>query len=270
MKVQPAPLSGSTLCTLWRVVLSDGTTLGFTDHDRDLQYNGQTYLASSGYTAASMNSAAGLSPDDLEIDGVLSSPAITEQDVIAGRWAGAAVTVMRANWSDLSAVDVLRTGQIGEIKVSGQGYTAELRGLSARLQRQIVNTVQHQCDARLGDARCSVSVAPVAAPITSVSNSRSFAAASLTHAAGHFRFGTVTWVTGENVGITRDIADHATGGVISLAVSCPYPIAAGDQINVTAGCDKLVSTCRDKFNNVLNFRGFPSVPGTDRAIQRAS
>jgi uncharacterized phage protein (TIGR02218 family) len=30
-----------------------------------------------------------------------------------------------------------------------------------------------------------------------------------------------------------------------------------------AGCDKRAETCRAKFGNFLNFRGFPHIPGED-------
>jgi uncharacterized phage protein (TIGR02218 family) len=35
----------------------------------------------------------------------------------------------------------------------------------------------------------------------------------------------------------------------------------GDGFTVTAGCDKSVKTCKAKFDNEVNFRGFPHVPG---------
>nr|WP_325048889.1 phage BR0599 family protein [Rhodophyticola porphyridii] len=34
-------------------------------------------------------------------------------------------------------------------------------------------------------------------------------------------------------------------------------------IRLEAGCDKRMETCRLKFNNLLNFRGFPDIPGDD-------
>ena len=40
-------------------------------------------------------------------------------------------------------------------------------------------------------------------------------------------------------------------------------IAAGDTFAVTAGCDKQFATCRAKFANAVNFRGFPHMPGND-------
>jgi uncharacterized phage protein (TIGR02218 family) len=43
-------------------------------------------------------------------------------------------------------------------------------------------------------------------------------------------------------------------------------LSAGDTFSITAGCDKSFSTCRDRFANILNFRGFPHIPGNDFAF----
>ena len=40
-------------------------------------------------------------------------------------------------------------------------------------------------------------------------------------------------------------------------------VAPGDTFQVVAGCDKSAGTCRGKFSNFLNFRGFPHIPGDD-------
>jgi uncharacterized phage protein (TIGR02218 family) len=43
--------------------------------------------------------------------------------------------------------------------------------------------------------------------------------------------------------------------------------ATGHAFQVTAGCDKLFATCRGKFANQLNFRGFPHIPGNDYVMR---
>jgi uncharacterized phage protein (TIGR02218 family) len=54
------------------------------------------------------------------------------------------------------------------------------------------------------------------------------------------------------------------GGRSHYALAGPaFTVAAGDQVLVTAGCDRQFSTCRSKFNNAVNFRGFPHMPGND-------
>jgi uncharacterized phage protein (TIGR02218 family) len=50
----------------------------------------------------------------------------------------------------------------------------------------------------------------------------------------------------------------------------PEPIASGDTFTVTAGCDKIFATCRDRFANTVNFRGFPHIPGNDFVVATPS
>ena len=63
-----------------------------------------------------------------------------------------------------------------------------------------------------------------------------------------------------------EVKDFSAGGVFVLQQAMPNAIAIGDAYSVHAGCDKLLATCRDKFSNVINFRGFPHVPGLDRMV----
>jgi uncharacterized phage protein (TIGR02218 family) len=55
---------------------------------------------------------------------------------------------------------------------------------------------------------------------------------------------------------------------VRIGISLPMgaPVAAGDQFNATAGCDRSFATCKDRFGNAMNFGGFPHMPGTDFAI----
>jgi uncharacterized phage protein (TIGR02218 family) len=61
-----------------------------------------------------------------------------------------------------------------------------------------------------------------------------------------------------------EVKQVGTGGAFSLFLPMGDSIAIGDTGTAVAGCDKSFATCRDVFNNVVNFRGFPSIPGNDR------
>ena len=56
------------------------------------------------------------------------------------------------------------------------------------------------------------------------------------------------------------------GDHLDLWQAMAAPIEAGDAFIVSAGCDKRFATCRDRFANVANFRGFPHMPGNDFAL----
>ena len=50
---------------------------------------------------------------------------------------------------------------------------------------------------------------------------------------------------------------------ISLFLSMPFVIQAGDQFSIYAGCDTRLDTCIEKFDNTLNMRAEPYLPGQD-------
>jgi uncharacterized phage protein (TIGR02218 family) len=81
-----------------------------------------------------------------------------------------------------------------------------------------------------------------------------------------FERGRATIMTGRAeglLGLVKSDREISGGRQIALLVSFDLAPQVGDMIRLEAGCDKLASTCRSKFTNFLNFRGFPHVPGTD-------
>jgi hypothetical protein len=94
--------------------------------------------------------------DNSEVLGVLSDAAITEADVDAGRWDGAAVELWAVNWADVAARRLMFRGTLGEIERAGVGFRAELRGLAEALNQPQGFVYQGPCSAVLGDARCRV------------------------------------------------------------------------------------------------------------------
>jgi uncharacterized phage protein (TIGR02218 family) len=66
----------------------------------------------------------------------------------------------------------------------------------------------------------------------------------------------VAWLTGANAGTKSDVQNNLTAtGQVSLVLTPAYPISVGDTFTVLPGCDKKVTTCKNKFANLVNFRG---------------
>ncbi len=60
------------------------------------------------------------------------------------------------------------------------------------------------------------------------------------------------------------VEDHRKAGDEVVLVTAG-DLVVGDGFEVTVGCDKAFATCKAKFANALNFRGFPHLPGNDAA-----
>lgn len=260
----------AALCTIWQITRTDSTVLRVTDHDRDLVVSGQTYLAALGYSASAIRTLAGLGANNLDIEGILDAAAITDADLRAGRWDHAAVRVSVVDWSNPGGgVLLLRAGWIGQVEISRGSFRAELLGMARAFDGTVGEVYQPTCRASLGDARCGVDLGALTVTGTidsSSSDRRTLADAARTEAAGYFDFGLLTWTSGANDGLAMEVR-ASSSGVIELQLPMPYTVASGDAYSLTPGCDGLLATCRDRFDNVVNFRGEPYVPGTDQLMR---
>lgn len=261
----------TTLCWCWRLTRRDGTVLGFTDHDRDLDFDATTFEAAAGFSASDITDAVGLGVANLEVESALASGRLEERDLAAGLYDDAGVEIYRVNWQDTSQRILMRSGTLGEVRRSGTAFTAEVRGLAHYLNQPRGRLFQYTCDADVGDHRCTIDLSAPAfsatAAIAEVTSPRRFLASGLAaYADQWFTRGLLHFSSGANAGQAIEIKAHRLVGsvpAIELWQEPSEPIAVGDTFEVTAGCDKHFETCRAKFANAENFRGFPHMPGND-------
>lgn len=277
MRAIPAALQArldsgvTTLAQAWKLTRRDGAVLGFTDHDRDLVIDSVTYRAGTGFAASEASSRFDLSVDGGDIAGAFDDEMLREADLAAGRYDAAAIETWLVNWSDVSLRVLTARSTLGEVKRQGTAFTAELRGLADLLSQESGRLYTAKCNADLGDGKCRVDLGTSAmrgnGVVTALEGASLLTAAGLdAFADGWFSAGRLVWTSGGNSGLAIEIKQHrVSSGVVRLALwqAMPEPISDGDMFTVTAGCDKRLSTCRDRFANADNFRGFPQIPGND-------
>lgn len=262
----------TTLARAFAVTRRDGVVLGFTDHDRDLSFDGITFRADSGLTAKALQQATGLAVDNTEAFGALRSDAITEVDILAGRYDDAKVQGWLVNWTDV-AVRVLQfRGTIGEITRSGGSFTAEMRGLAEALNRPQGRIYHGRCSAVLGDDHCGFDLNQAGywdeRAVEQVTDGRVFSFGDFSGFDDRwFEKGRFSVLTGKAAGLAGSIKNDRLRGATAREVElwqelriAPLP---GDMVRIEAGCDRRAETCQLKFTNLLNFQGFPDIPGED-------
>ncbi len=262
----------TTLARCWRITRTDGAVMGFTDHDRALSFDGLDFEADAGLGAGAIELTTGLAIDNHGVTGALSSPRIAPADLARGVYDGAEVQVYLVDWTDVAQRVVLARGQIGEITRGEQAFEAEILGLSERLNQPVGRAYLPVCDCRLGDAKCGIDLGQATfraiGTVAAVVDTAHVVVNGLTgFEGGWFTGGLLSWTDGENAGQESHVKAHL-GGVedaLELWLAPPMPPVPGDMFDVTAGCDKTAETCREKFANLLNFRGFPHMPGDDFA-----
>lgn len=262
----------TTTCTCWLVELQDGTSMGFTDHVDNLTIAGVTYEAASGYTPSAVQNKYDLSVSNLEVAGVVDSEAITTTALNAGLFDFASVTIFRVNYNaPEDGQFVLLRGKLGEVTYSNSSFKAELRSITQQLQQNIGEVYAPSCRAVFGDSRCKIDATTYtdtgAVISTPSATGLIIDGAAIGKADGWYTAGLIEFTSGANDGLKMEISG-SIGSAIELCLPMPNAVAAGDTFKITAGCKKdFHADCKDKFNNAVNFRGEPWVPGADSVLR---
>lgn len=276
----------STVCLCWKLTRPDNVVMGFTDHDEDVGFDSVTYLASSSFTASAMEDQLGLAVSNLDVMAAFSSETITNDDLEDGRYDNSVVEIWLVDWTDPQPDTnrvMIRSCTLGQVQAGDLAYQAEFRSLAQHYAQYIGAIVQPKCRSELGDTGkgleggCRFTLpAPVNGTIQSIVNRNSFkisAAGSFpdneggTIAGGFFAFGTVTALTGKNKGVSKEVSTSDPALNIVVAEAFPEDFQVGDSVQLQIGCDHTPETCRIIFNNLVNFRAEPYVPGTDQVFK---
>jgi uncharacterized phage protein (TIGR02218 family) len=263
----------TTVCRVWSLERTDGVSLGFTDHDLDLSFDGMTFRADTGLTAMALQQGTGLSVDNTEAMGALSDGSISDSDVEAGLYDGATVRCWLVNWADLDQRALQFNGRIGEIRRNGSAFEAELLGLTDLLNRPAGRVYQAPCAAVLGDASCGKDLSEEGYQTEGVVRSASDTVVTLDPMPGFelqwFQRGVLEVISGDGlgqIGMLKQDWILENSREITLWSALGVPLAVGNIVRLTAGCDKRMTTCQNKFNNMINFQGFPDIPGNDWSV----
>lgn len=264
----------TTVCRCWALKRRDGVVMGFTDHDRELVFEGIAFRPGTGMSARAVEQSTGLAVNNTEAFGALSHEGITEPEIEAGRYDGAGLRAWVVNWQEVEERLEIFAGSLGDIRRAGGAFEAELRGLTDALNVPLGRIYQKRCSAVLGDRECGFDMDTPGyvfeRPAEGVAENRVFRFAEMGgFAEGWFRHGVLRVQSGAAAGLSglikRDRMEGA-GRVIELWHPLGARVAMGDALRIEAGCDKAMATCQFKFDNLLNFQGFPDIPGDDWVI----
>ena len=270
--------STHTRARMVRIDLKDGSTIAVTDHDRapvfDLGDGSATYSPRTGIIASDLALSTGFDSDDVEISGPIVETAteawhVTRAAVLGGRFDDATVRFFEVNWASLGSGAIrLMKGFVAKSDVEGSKFKLTVHSEISRFKQEIGRTITAYCDADFGDSRCGYAVTPVAATVTSVTDATQFTVSFTgTYADDYFNQGTVTFTSGALNG-TRpiEIFDWSAAGQVALFMEAAEAPEVGDTLDLRQGCGKTRDACM-AYDNIINFRGFPDVPGTDQVLR---
>lgn len=268
----------TAIAFLWAIQMKDGRYILGTDHDRDITIPSTggspsdplegTYYAGSNITPGDIAANADMSVDNLSVVGALADVGATVldinvADIEGGLLDAAPVYVMVCDWRNPShGYYVVKRGFLGAIsRDSDMKYSTEVRGMTQLLSQIIIQTFSERCNVvKLGDTKCkyNVAAATFTGTVTAVSSRKSFTVSVAGSPTFSFAGGVITFTSGLNADFFREVKGDplVNSGVLTLWEDLPATVAPGDTFALEAGCDRTLATCRDKFANILNFRGY--------------
>ena len=273
-------LPETTTCELWKITRQDGLVLGFTTFNKNIIFDGVTYYsARGGFNSTSISTVSDFSASNMEVDGYVDSEAITRSDLLAKKYDGAKLKVSLVNYEDLTQGELVRiVGSLGEVTCEDGSFKVEILGISKALQADRGPTIEKYCIVPFCSRECSLSAfdwtvtGTVTSTVSTDTPRRTFTDTSRIEADNWFKYGELTWLTGNNTGYRVEVFAFA-GGEIELFEIMPHVIRAGDTYSMIAGCDKEFPTCQHKWgsSNHLNFRGYGNLlPGRSALLDYPS
>ncbi len=265
--------AGAGTARALRLFPKSGGTLGLTDHDQPLKLLGTVFRSAPGMRLGPLTRRADLAPDHAEIETALGEGGLEQGKLAAGELAGVRADLWLVDTEDPSFRLMLSKGTIGEAAIEGDRVLLEYRGMKEALGRPVGRVYQKSCDAVLYDRRCGLDAADHSHGVTilqadglSLQIESADGTDPSAFAGGSLRF------DHHGLPVTAPIRTARRAArvlYVTLWEAFPAKPENGTAATITLGCDKRFSTCRDRLGNAENFRGFPSIPGTDTLAVKA-
>jgi uncharacterized phage protein (TIGR02218 family) len=265
-------LSGTahTRCNMLLLDLSDGTSIGITDHDKDIDFDiGDgvvTYGARTGILASDIALSAGMDADNYEVRGPIGD-VVTREALLGGRFNKARVRLFQVNWADLSADAIaIMAGDVSNAGPEGGQFVFEIRSDFDRFNQVVGTVITPYCQGT--HATCCVQIAPETnTTITSAASALTFNIAATLDPDDH-RDGRLWFTTGALAGTEPREIYAISGNTVTLFAPLANTPAIGDELTVKEGCDRTRATCLARFDNVIEFRGgYPETSGSDQILR---
>lgn len=264
-----------TVALCWRIKRRDNINYYFTDHDRAIVWDGDTYTPIESGSPSNYRHNSDLSPNNIDFDWMFNSTSGRDAELRAGLFDYAQMWTFRINWDDVSTASgivKLAYGRLGEVQIKDEQAKIELRTLTQILSNPIGSIYTPECQTSLGSTLCNVlttsTVYTRTGAVDSLTDNQTFIISG--DAAGQeakfYKYGKITFSSGENDGITMQVSKYSTTNEIELYEPLPYSLSTGDTFTAVAGCNRRFAICKSRFNNKDNFRGFPHIPGMDKAL----
>lgn len=246
--------------------LKNQTYKYLTSWTKDVFYNGEHYRSVNGLIPTAFESRTDATTQDMELELLIDGDVMKLSEIKNGFYDECEVKIFLASPEKMQHRLYMSSGTLGGYKIKDDlSVSFEYKGIFYKLEKSSGDVYKHSCRANLYDNRCKVDMSSykLEDSVGTILTTKKFTAASIiSFPDGYYNFGRLVFITGLNAGAEFSVKNQV-GNEIDLLLEPANPVATSDQFVIYAGCDKSFNTCKTKFNNYLNFRGEPFIPGKE-------
>jgi uncharacterized phage protein (TIGR02218 family) len=281
-------------CKCWKITRTDATVLRFTTASEEITFNSELYTPVGGANDVAQSKESGMKEANTGFSGIITSDAITTEDLHAGKYRGAKIEewIVDYMFPFLGYFDYTWY-TVREIAYNGSSWQAEMIGAVGKLQQKVGRNAARTCP-HVFDDDSDCDFATVNPGSQTEWTGVDVVAVSPTYPKGVFQghyvdlpgsgnwfsYGIVTFTSGNNSGLHRVIkyygtTEPAVSFWFEAIIAFPFDIEVGDLFTAKVGC------CRELDNTDANqscldcvdhgmvdyFGGYPHMPGTDRMVE---
>lgn len=254
---------------LVKVTTNKGVVYGYTDHDVQLTVDSVVYQPTPGLLRGNMSVSSTEQVSNQEFSTAwIDAP---EEELLSGLFDNAKIDVLHCSWKNPSYGGfIINSGNLGQIQWNSDGFTADVMGFMRALQKNVNFIATGHCrhllfsqfdEQHIGACTLNKTSYTRTGTVTGILTDQiKITASGLVTTNQYHTNGVLTWTSGTNSGKSHEIKNHlSSNNSLEFFLPTEHDIQLGETFSITAGCDKTHSTCKSKFNNVINFGGFPHI-----------
>ncbi len=239
--------------------------IGFTNNSQKISYENIEYLPIIDAENFSITSNNSIKNKDNFL-GAFETDIISEALIKSGFFDNAEIEIFLLNYNNFDdGKIIIKKGFISKIIFDNNKFIFEISSFAKNLENLITQNYSPNCRAKFGDAKCKIDKNNFSftGEVTEVISNISFRDEGRNEEKFYFNYGLLEFLSGQNIGVIKEVSEFSNK-TIKLKTPLPFQLNINDEYKIFAGCDKKFSTCVSKFNNALNFRGEPHLPGINK------
>lgn len=260
---------------LWKITKVNNTTLGVTEHDADLFYNGDRYQASHSITGSSNPSNSELETDTTDLEGVSSTFAIDSDELYGNQLRNAVLEIFQYDWINKTIVKQIFRGNLGEWEanfIDNEMFDYKIQALSLRNKLKSSDSIKTSESCRFeflsqgAEGKACNRTIDSSVRITATVTASTVGSITIDGTVNsNYEKGTIKPLGGYAVNQVAIISTVPSANTVNLLIPYPFSIEVGTQVELTVYCNKSVNACLG-FNNLPRFGGHPELLGRDKSI----